>query len=207
MRIQFVSNENAVPFAMVRPLSNSGVPTGAWSTFHGSSLTYNASALCNAPANASVGFIPPGYQHDVLVSGLASESLYEYRVGCNGVLSAADARRFVSAPPVGPATHVDFLMFGDMGVNTPFDHTDFWLLFGVEQQTTAPKTLPLLTRYAAEGIPGYNFSVNLEPDVHRRLARRFGGSAQRAAQVKSRLIMDVGDIVSASKQIFFSQNC
>lgn len=86
----------------------------------------------NPPAKLPFAFISPGNLHDVLMTGLKPETLYRYQVGTGGVV-LSDWIRFVSPPIVGPSSEVDFLIFGDMGVKTPFDHTDFWESFGVEQ--------------------------------------------------------------------------
>ena len=62
----------------------------------------------NAPASMPLGWIKPGQLHDVLITGLKPETLYQYQVGTGGVLRT-DWQRFVSAPTVGATTSVDFL--------------------------------------------------------------------------------------------------
>jgi hypothetical protein len=152
-----------------------------------------------------LGWISPGMLHDVLITGLKPQTLYQYQVGTGGVVRT-DWQRFVSAPSVGATTSVDFLMYGDMGVKTPFEHTPFWRQSGVDQQESSVGTLPLLKRYAHEGIPGYNATVDLAAAVHRRLTKRFG-APMTSSVTQSRLILHIGDISYARYAKLFSRCC
>lgn len=187
MRVQFQNNANAVPFVELQ-LGNSS------KTFTGSSVTYFGKDLCNAPAN-STGFIDPGFFHDVLLTGLAPSTLYRYRVGL-GRQVYTDWINFVSAPPTGASSEfVSFLAFGDMGVKTPFEHTQFWRKHGVEQQEASAKTVPLLERYVAEGVPGFRGLKKNEMDAatHKRVARRWG-RPMSSVKPDPRMIICIGDI-------------
>lgn len=81
-----------------------------------------------------------------------------------------------------------------MGVMTPFEHTAFWRQSGVDQQESSVGTIPLLKRYAHEGVPGYNATLEgMSPAVHRRLTKRFGAPLTSSV-TKARLILHIGDI-------------
>lgn len=146
MRIMWVSSTNKTPNVYY------GATTNLGQVAYGTSRTYSASDLCAAPANSTDNgaFRDPGYQHDVLLTGLQLNTKYYYTIGNIGRRS--DVLSFVSSPGVGAHLSLDFIMFGDMGVNTPFEHPYFWQKHGVEQQSMAPKSLKWIKRYVSQNL-------------------------------------------------------
>ena len=127
--------------------------SGQRQTALGSAEAYTAGDMCNAPANASVGFVPVGQLHTVALEALAPATLYRYRIATARGFTPWTS--FVSPPPVGANVSVDVVLFGDMGVQTPYTHTEFWYNYGVRQQPAAPRSLRLVERYVAEGTPKF----------------------------------------------------
>lgn len=200
MRVMFTTARTSLaPTAQVQALDGNYNPTGPLMSFTGSSTWYNASDMCESPANLPGNWIDPGSIHDVLFTGLAPATLYQYRVGVAG-LNTSDWRPFVTAPLVGTSDTVNIVLFGDMGVQTPFEHTAFWMGYGVEQQFGAPGSVQLIERYVAEGVPTFvstaaknRFAQHASVQRLRNMARRWG-SAVGAASVAPRVVLDIGDI-------------
>jgi hypothetical protein len=215
MRVGFttakVTTAAQVPLAEVQALDSSFNPVGPVATFTGTSSWYAASDMCEWPANKSGNWIDPGSLHDVLMTGLAPASLYQYRVSVAGK-NHSDWRPFVTAPPTGADQSVRVVLFGDMGVQTPFQHTAFWMEYGVEQQFGAPGSVELIERYVAEGVPTFLSSAakrhfaaadaSGQPATTttttttqrlRNMSRRWQGSPAQA-RVSPRVVLDIGDI-------------
>jgi hypothetical protein len=119
-----------------------------------------------------------------------------YRVYTNASVKS-EWRNFVAAPDVGPQSNVSFLVFGDMGVRTPFEFSDTFRGH-IDQQHAAEFTYPFIDRYVAEGVPGFNFSRSsrMTSETHKRTARRWGAAAQ-APTNEARMILNIGDIAYA----------
>ena len=100
-------------------------------TVVGTSSTYHASDLCNAPANRSgpLAFIDPGAIHRVTISGLPSLTRIFYRAGGAGHRHWTKEHSFMSrraAPsPSTPSTSstanasIKFLMYADQALPVP----------------------------------------------------------------------------------------
>jgi len=80
---------------------------------YGTSQTYNASQLCEFPAN-NIGFCDPGIIHDVLLKVLLPNTRYYYKFGSGNYFS--DVYNFTTPLPAGDATEHKVLTFGDHGV-------------------------------------------------------------------------------------------
>lgn len=204
MRVMFTTAKpptGLLPLAQVQALDSSFQPTGTVRQFLGSSHTYTARDMCNSPANRTGNYIDVGVFHDVLVTGLLPAGLYQYRVAVQN-LSFSDWRPFVAAPRVGADIEIDVVMFGDMGVQTPFEHPAEFQNWGVEQQFGAPGSVYLIERYVAEGVPTFksaaakrHFDDQAETARLRNVARRWGPSGTvHAPTVNPRLVLDIGDI-------------
>lgn len=78
---------------------------------------YERSDMCDAPANASIGWRDPGFIHDAVMRNLKSGKRYFYRVGSDtGGWSAIHS--FMSRERGSDETFA--FLFGDMGTSTPF---------------------------------------------------------------------------------------
>ena len=84
--------------------------TGYWTT-------YEASDMCDEPANNTAYIINPFYLHDVLLTDLKPNTLYYYQYGSDYIFS--DIEQFTSAPPVGSDQSFKFVSYGDMGIAFP----------------------------------------------------------------------------------------
>jgi hypothetical protein len=96
-------------------------PSSLLSNATGASHTYTAASMCQAPATvvSQVTFRDPGYMHEVLLHGLAPNTVYFYRFG-NSVEGWSDVFSFLSPPtPSQPRDSIRFLAFADMGVDPP----------------------------------------------------------------------------------------
>ncbi len=108
------------------------------------SITYTASQMCGPPAtNESIGFRNPGFHHTVLFSNLSSSQLYNFTITLITTPSAQRSGSFIG--PVGASRHtpVDMLLFGDMGVWSPYNSRSYRL------QKPAPDTVALMRSLAA----------------------------------------------------------
>jgi len=90
----------------------------------GESTTYEASDLCDAPANTSEAgkFVDPGMLHKVKLQHLAMDTEYFYMVGIkphsrhhDNNIVWSDLYSFRSAPPIGDTNPFRFIVYGDQG--------------------------------------------------------------------------------------------
>jgi hypothetical protein len=91
-----------------------GTRSGSYTnTVNGTSHTYSARDMCNAPATtvSFSQFRDPGFFHDALMTGLTPSTRYYYQVGQNGGWSKEFS--FVSAPQ--PGESFKFVMLADHG--------------------------------------------------------------------------------------------
>ena len=105
----------------------------------GTTDTYTASDLCQAPANVTGPgkFISPGNLHTVRLSNLQSNTMYTYRVGMEtgqGVIWNSHSGTFQSAMPTAVSddtsvsTAFTFLVYGDQGCPaTGWDDGQSWM--------------------------------------------------------------------------------
>jgi hypothetical protein len=111
------------------------------------SITYSASQMCGNPAtNESIGFRDPGFHHTVLLPHLTPSTPYLYTID---LLASPSAQRNGSfTGPVGPSrsTPVNMLLFGDMGVWSPYHSRTYRL------QKPAPDTVALMQRLSANSL-------------------------------------------------------
>eukprot|EP01006_Ploeotia_vitrea_P031255 TRINITY_DN63577_c1_g2_i1.p2 TRINITY_DN63577_c1_g2~~TRINITY_DN63577_c1_g2_i1.p2 ORF type:complete len:601 (+),score=287.99 TRINITY_DN63577_c1_g2_i1:46-1848(+) len=112
MRVNWVSDSNnTVPQVLY------GTSSGSYDKrATGTSRTYTAADMCNAPANitSSQLFRDPGFTHDVLMTGLEPGVKYYYKVGLSGGRQSEEFS-FTMAPKPSPTAPVRFAAFGDMG--------------------------------------------------------------------------------------------
>ncbi|XP_066919291.1 uncharacterized protein, partial [Clytia hemisphaerica] len=78
--------------------------------------TYQAWDMCAPPANTT-GFWDPGYQYDVLLTGLLPNRRYYYAYGSGEYMS--DIANFTTPLAAGNRSSFKFIVYGDMGVH-PF---------------------------------------------------------------------------------------
>ena len=88
--------------------------------FRGTTDTYMADELCQAPANITEPgkFLPPGQLHAVLLTGLQPNTRYHYRVGLQsgqGTTLLPETYEFMSALPAGGPEPFAYLVYGDQG--------------------------------------------------------------------------------------------
>ena len=115
MLVNFVTGTAGTP--VVTLLSDGEKDT---STFLGSTTSYTAEDLCQAPANETEPgkFQTPGFLHSVLVTGLETDTVYSYKVGLKGGQGTvfSDAFEFRSALSPGPfIAPFSWLVYGDQG--------------------------------------------------------------------------------------------
>jgi hypothetical protein len=83
------------------------------------------------PANSTKNgaFRNPGYQHNVLLKNLKLNTKYYYKFGTesNAIKEISETFSFISSPGIGSEESIHFVVFGDMGVKTPFNHSKFWV--------------------------------------------------------------------------------
>ena len=110
----------------------------------GSSATYNAAQLCDAPANEDkekwanvVGqqwFRDPGFTHTVEMVDLLPDNGYSYRVG-NDEHGWSDVFSFQSAPnSQGP---VSFVAFGDADIEEAAKNTSYYVKKEIDEKGSA----------------------------------------------------------------------
>jgi len=90
--------------------------------FVGSSSTYRATDLCNAPANESgpLKFIDPGAIHRVVLAGLPPATRIYYRVGGAGALNWSEEYSFRSRRPLeSEEGNLKFIMYADQALPVP----------------------------------------------------------------------------------------
>eukprot|EP00698_Gefionella_okellyi_P020824 TRINITY_DN6617_c0_g1_i1.p1 TRINITY_DN6617_c0_g1~~TRINITY_DN6617_c0_g1_i1.p1 ORF type:complete len:564 (+),score=100.33 TRINITY_DN6617_c0_g1_i1:99-1694(+) len=86
--------------------------------------TYTAHELCGAPATTN-GWMNPGLLHNAVLTGLAANTTYYYRVG-EDVYGWSDEFSFVSAPAVTPSAAFKFIVYGDMGKGEVDGSNEHW---------------------------------------------------------------------------------
>ncbi|EDO31661.1 predicted protein, partial [Nematostella vectensis] len=130
MRITWVSGTDSLPSVLYGESQPEIRVTG-------SSRTYSNDSMCGPPAS-STGFWDPGYIHEVLLTGLRPDTVYQYSYGSTennidgGLLSSlitsfslfplqkmSAVRSFHTAPIPGPDVPFKFVVYGDMGVSAP----------------------------------------------------------------------------------------
>eukprot|EP01116_Phalansterium_solitarium_P007052 TRINITY_DN19529_c0_g1_i1.p1 TRINITY_DN19529_c0_g1~~TRINITY_DN19529_c0_g1_i1.p1 ORF type:complete len:598 (+),score=186.56 TRINITY_DN19529_c0_g1_i1:128-1921(+) len=86
--------------------------------FVGTSHTYHAKDMCNAPANITspLHYSFPGWMHDVLVTGLNPSTRYYIRYGHDTELGYGESSFVTASAPSADAT-VRFVQFGDMALS------------------------------------------------------------------------------------------
>jgi hypothetical protein len=112
MVVNFVTGGNGSPVAMY------GIDD-ATTKVEGTSTTYTAQDLCEAPANVTeLGkFQPPGLLHTVELQDLKPNTTYQYKVGlAHGQgITWSETYRFTSAPETGDLTPFTYIVYGDQG--------------------------------------------------------------------------------------------
>jgi len=85
----------------------------------GTTTTYTAQDLCQAPANVTEAgkFQPPGSLHTIELTDLQPNTTYHYKVGLafGQGITWSDTFRFTSAPVVGDPTPFSYVVYGDQG--------------------------------------------------------------------------------------------
>ena len=113
MWLTFVSGSNKTPIVRI------GTTKGVYDKiFSGTSHTYAASDLCQAPGNqtSQQWFRDPGMIHDVLMTGLDASTQYFYVYGHEEGISMSKERTFVTRPPEHDIeSSVKFIAYADMG--------------------------------------------------------------------------------------------
>ena len=105
-----VDNGDKVTVTWMDALVSKRQCTGYWTT-------YEASDMCDEPANNTAYIINPFYLCDVLLTDLKPNTLYYYQYGSDYIFS--DIEQFTSAPPVGSDQSFKFVSYGDMGIAFP----------------------------------------------------------------------------------------
>ncbi|TDH69140.1 hypothetical protein CCR75_009376 [Bremia lactucae] len=86
--------------------------------FHatGTTTTYRADDLCQAPANVTgqQSYRDPGYMHTVIMTDLKPETLYYYQYGLEDVNAMSQVRSFKSKAHTN-SRHAKFIAYADMG--------------------------------------------------------------------------------------------
>lgn len=111
--VQFITGEEGTPVAMY---GINETTTKAEGTSH----TYQASDMCQAPANVTETgkFQPPGILHVVTLTELEPNTdAYQYKVGLAGPQGIvwSDTFQFHSAPLVGDTKEFSYIVYGDQG--------------------------------------------------------------------------------------------
>jgi hypothetical protein len=101
--------------------SSSTTTTEEYVLLQGTSDTYTAEDLCEAPANLTEAgtFYPPGMLHIVELEHLEHDTIYNYQVGLReedeSVLVWSDLYSFTSAPKEGDLKEFSYIVYGDQG--------------------------------------------------------------------------------------------
>jgi hypothetical protein len=138
-RANVSSSVTMAPSSQPSPSSTIAQPSPSSTITPFQSITYSASQMCGPPAtDESIGFRDPGVHHTVLLSNLSSHQIYNYTI--NLASSPAAQRSGSFTGPVGPSrdTPVGLLLFGDMGVWSPYHPRSYRL------QKPAPDTVALM---------------------------------------------------------------
>lgn len=97
---------------------------------------YAVTDMCGSPANSSTSWLEPGAMHHATIGVLDSGVEYMYQVG--GTETGWSSPRAVVGPPrKGADQATSMLIFGDLGVDLPFNTF-------IEQQEPASKTVQWL---------------------------------------------------------------
>ncbi len=126
MRVQWTTGKECIP-TVHYGTSPDHLPLRAT----GISRTYKASDMCGPPANMSINFIDPGQLHDVLLTDLAPNTQYYYRVSGTGISS--DVMMFRTPPLPGSKLPLTFIIYGDMDITQYSDETAARVLTEIEQ--------------------------------------------------------------------------
>ena len=122
MRVSWVSNTQ-YPTPVVQWSSNMAM---TWAqNASGTTDTYTADDMCNAPANVSAafgmetqgGFIDPGFLHTAVMTGLNPGKRYYYRYGQTYPSHFSKVMSFKAAPTVHPDYAFKFVVYADMGAD------------------------------------------------------------------------------------------
>lgn len=106
--------------------SNASIPTVRYGTnssllslsASGSSSTFSIADTCMQYATQPRQFIDPGFQHDVVLTGLAPSTVYFYQFG-NAQEGWSDVLSFTSAPVDGDASQpTRIIATADTGTNS-----------------------------------------------------------------------------------------
>lgn len=109
-------------------------------TATGTTDTYAATDLCQAPANETGPgkFLSPGYLHTVALTGLAANTVYYYKVGLEtgqGV-TWSSRYRFTTALPAGDSTEHTYVVYGDQGCpETGWGEGSVWVQAMAERES------------------------------------------------------------------------
>ena len=81
--------------------------------------------MCFSPANSTLFFFSPGYQHSVVLTGLLPGTTYYYQFGGmasgSGEIYTSAVNYFKSHPGVGASIVTSTIIYGDLGVTLPYD--------------------------------------------------------------------------------------
>ena len=99
-----------------------GLSSGSYDyTASGTSSTYHASDLCNAPANKSgpINFIDPGAIHRVVLPKLPPSTRIYYRVSTHGSRWSKEHNFLSRRSLTAPASNLKFIMYADQALPVP----------------------------------------------------------------------------------------
>jgi len=119
MAVQFTTGAAGKPVVEYGPSNGNSKVSDFPMRADGTSTTYQASDMCQEPANITEPgkFIDPGSLHTVILTGLEPDTEYSYRVGLStgqGVVWSSTFA-FRSALPGGWSKPYSFIAYGDQG--------------------------------------------------------------------------------------------
>jgi len=119
MAVQFTTGAAGKPVVKYGPSNGNSKVSDFPMRADGTSTTYQASDMCQEPANITEPgkFIDPGSLHTVILTGLEPDTEYSYRVGLStgqGVVWSSTFA-FRSALPAGWSKPYSFIAYGDQG--------------------------------------------------------------------------------------------
>ena len=119
MAVQFTTGAAGKPVVEYGPSNGNSKVSDFPMRADGTSTTYQASDMCQEPANITEPgkFIDPGSLHTVILTGLEPDTEYAYRVGLSTGQGVAwsSAFAFRSALPAGWSKPYSFIAYGDQG--------------------------------------------------------------------------------------------
>jgi hypothetical protein len=120
MVVQFITGyEKGQPVARY---SRQGSKKSEFNKATGTSHTYTANDLCEAPANITEAgkFQPPGIMHVIRLTGLEPNTEYQYQVGLSHGqgITWSESFSFTSAPLVGDTAPHSLIVYGDQGCSS-----------------------------------------------------------------------------------------